>query len=138
MSRLGKKRIGWVFVAGILVVGLWSLFLIKRDPYAERFFEQATWKANSVELVSETTDNPRGKMVRDLMSHHLTTGMVLESVIDLLGTPDNVGLPKDSRGTISYHVGAYSGGPLIQGADFLVLEFDEKGDLSIMRLVQSD
>ena len=90
-------------------------------------FSSDGWKRASVKNIGSSPDNPRAQMVESLKKEHLTIGASREALLLLLGPPDEASTATDQM--ISYHIGGNSGGWLIRGGDFLILEFDGAGRL---------
>ncbi len=97
-------------------------------PFDDRKFDQKLWAQASV----ETQDNPRGRMVVDLLEHYLKPGMPEAAVERLLGAPNSKQTPEyfalKATGTIwCYSVGAWSG--FRMDGDVLAVHFDTRGNL---------
>jgi len=72
-------------------------------------------------------------MVNDLLANHLRIGMTRAQVISLLGEPDE----KDAT-WIRYYLGGRSGGFVLPGYDYLILNFDQQSDLCQICIEESD
>ena len=96
-------------------------------PFDDRRFDQKIWVQ-----AAETQDNPRGRMVVDLIGHHLKPGMPEAAVERLLGAPNSKQTPEyfalKATGTIwCYSIGAWSG--FRMDGDGLAIQFDSGGYL---------
>jgi hypothetical protein len=81
-------------------------------------FDQTLWKA---QLGSQATDNPRGKMLRDLKDQHLKIGMSQSEVEAVLGKADRI-----RNGQYLYRLGM---GQYSVDYSYLALVYDEEGRL---------
>jgi hypothetical protein len=97
-------------------------------PFDDRKFDQKLWARAS----AEAQDNPRGRMVVDLLDRYLKPGMPEAAVERLLGAPSSTQTPEyfalKTTGTIwCYSIGAWSG--FRMDGDGLAVHFDTKGKL---------
>jgi Tol biopolymer transport system component len=88
------------------------------DPFAGRKFDRELWLAHP----TCERDNPRGRMVKDLLERHLHQGIPRARVMELLGPPER------SVGGVDYPLGEWSGFRV--DCDFLRVEFDLSGRLT--------
>jgi dipeptidyl aminopeptidase/acylaminoacyl peptidase len=88
------------------------------DPFAARKFDRELWLAHP----TCEPDNPRGRMVKDLLEQHLRKGTPRARVVELLGPPER------SLGGADYPLGEWSGFRV--DCDFLHVEFDSRGRLT--------
>src|SRR5689334_16736512 len=96
-----KSRVAWG-LAVVLAMG--TMIGCAPDLYSGRPFVRQDWLAGSriVRQQSTNADNPRCKMVADLMSHHLKPGMTHQQVLQLLGKPDDHCTQKQFRERTGY------------------------------------
>jgi dipeptidyl aminopeptidase/acylaminoacyl peptidase len=87
------------------------------DPFAGQEFDRRAWVAHP----TCERDNPRGRMVKDLLENHLQEGTPRAQVLELLGRPEH-----HARG-LDYPVGEWSGFRI--DCDFLHVDFDPSGRL---------
>jgi hypothetical protein len=137
------RRAAWALIGlGMLTLflvtapGLLNLALFGPSPFNDLRFNRQAW------LKGEGRDNPRGKMLQDLLDHQLMKGMERARVLQLLGPPDNkldahqsqekfrdsdVPLDRKTDQLLEYHLGAWSGFRMDE--DFLEITFDKEGRL---------
>jgi hypothetical protein len=95
-------------------------------------FDPDVWKEWSVAKHNYVAKNPRGRMVDDLLKHHLPLGLKRSDAVAMLGKPD------DEDGTsLRFYLGGDSGGALLAGYDYLLLTFDADGKLLTKRIQKS-
>lgn len=88
------------------------------DPFGGRQFERRVWLAHP----TCERDNPRGRMVKDLLERRLPEGTPRARVLELLGPGE-----RDVDG-FDYPIGEWSGFRV--DCDFLHVEFDANGRLT--------
>lgn len=112
-------------IAGCLI------WLDRSDPFNQRPFDAQVWRSAPYDR-----NSPRGKMTRDLIRHHLRSGMSRAEVVRLLGEPQEArrfaGSPlvekpgyEQAREVLTYPLGAWSG--FRMDMDLLDVAFDEQG-----------
>jgi hypothetical protein len=88
------------------------------DQFAGREFDRRIWRAHP----TCENDNPRGRMVEDLLKHHLREGTPRARVQELLGPPQR------SSDGLDYPLGYWSGFRI--DCDYLHVDFDGAGRVS--------
>ena len=97
---------------------------------AAQRFDAIVWKEWSVATHDYAPNNPRGRMVKDLLTNHLPLGLQREEILLLLGKADEA----DER-NLRYYLGGYSGSAFLPGYDYLELLIDTDGKL-VERLIR--
>jgi len=134
-STLTRKFVLAGILTGAVLLIAYCVYL--RDPYAGRRFDPVVWRRCSAAATSYEPENPRARMVSDLLETRLRAGMSRQIVLDLLGDPDERSTYDEVR-WLTYYIGGYSGGPVLAGYDYLDIEFDEAGALRTAKVRTSD
>jgi hypothetical protein len=118
-----------LIVLSIVFVLIFVGLAIRQFVIASRFSEQL-WKSSSVAKTGYDTGNPRKHMVNDLRARILTSGMSRESVLSILGPPD------DDRSATSNEILYYIGGDsrlkfwkILPVNEYILLDFDSQEKL---------
>src|SRR5689334_11680802 len=124
-----KSRARFVKICCVIIFLILCAFLATVFFYS-RHFSEKVWKACSVKSHGYKWNSPRGKMVRDLKNRVLRSGMPQDSIITLLGPPDD-SLENTNDGIFYYIGGDCDWKPLklFPRSYYLVLRFDDRGCL---------
>ena len=123
-----QYRLSTIFLAfsiTAIILALTMLLLRRADPYSGLEFDRAVWNrfANNSEA-----DNPRARMIRDLLKNHIHLGMEQSEVTALLGEPDETPSPSHYE----YGLGRWSG-LILADFDVLEIKFNATGRVSSIR-----
>lgn len=108
-----------------IIVIIASIFVISIRNNS-RAFSSDIWQSWSVTSTGYNRENPRQNMVDDLLQKHIQIDTTKRGeIIELLGQPDEV----FNGVSLSYYIGAGSSGYLTTSADYLILKFNDEGQL---------
>jgi hypothetical protein len=109
-----------VLVAALTLIAIALIWVYKKRD-GSRHFDKGVWRSASGVATEYDPNNPRMQMVEDLIKNYLRADMTEAQVMMLLGNPDEV----INGGCIwKYYIGAKSGGYLLPGYDYLILQFN--------------
>ena len=107
-----KKVIGIGMLLGTL--GVMGMLWFSNSLPTRSSFDRSLWLSNN----TYTMNNPRFRMVEDLMSHHVRIGMSRQQVVTLLGEPTGESFIS-AQGVYFYILGTEYSDP-----SFLCVKFD--------------